>query len=241
VKRALITIAALLVCGAIGSTARAQTPAQTAKFNRYLSRHPGVAQQLAANQGMTNVPSYLASYPGAQNYSSAYQTQYMKNLATYNYYLSTHPGLAANQGMGNVGSYMASYPGQYSYPPTQQLASNPIMALVAPFMSSNPGLQNYGGGYGGVPAYQSPYAATSYASPYGSGAYGSYGSGAYGPSAGAPMSQPWHHRHFGSNSGPAAQFNGQFLGTTSSASHASWAASHPFASAGRHSWWGRNH
>ncbi len=194
-KRALITIAALLLCGAIGSAARAQTPAQAAKFNRYLSKHPGVAEQLAANHGMTNVPSYPAGYPGAQNYSSAYQTQYMKNLATYNNYLNSHPGLAASQGMGYVPAYMARYPG----------------------------LQNYGGGYGGAPAYQSPYAATSYAPrvPYGSGAYGPYGSGSYGPYGGGPMSQAWHHRHF----------NGRRF-SNSGASQA-W-SSHPFASMWRH-------
>jgi hypothetical protein len=211
VKRAIITIAALLLCAAIGS-ARAQTPAQAAKFSRYLSTHPGVAQRLAANQGMTNVPSYLAGYPGAQNYSSAYQAQYMRNLATYQNYLSTHPGLAAQyaggQGLGNVPSYLANpnYPGQYPYPdPTQQLAGNPLMALVAPFMGSSSGPQNYPGGYGGnvAPIYQPSYAGTPYSTPppqwgdndgdeyhhwhhhhFDGDGYGSYGGSAYGPYGG---------------------------------------------------------
>lgn len=201
-KRAFITIAALLMCGAIGSAARAQTPAHAANFNRYLSNHPGVAQQFAANPGTINAPSYMTGYPGAQNYSSAYQTQYMKNLATYQNYLATHPGLAANQGMGNVLPYMANYPGQYPYPdPTQQPAGSPMMALIAPFMSGNPALQNYGGGYGGAPMYQPPYAGNSYPPPeqwgddddgdhhwhhhhFDGDGYGPYGSGGYGPYGG---------------------------------------------------------
>jgi hypothetical protein len=314
VKRAFTTIAALLVCGAIGSAARAQTPAQAAKYSRYLSNHPGVAQRLAANPGLGNVSSYMAGNPGAQNYSGAYQTQYMKNLATYNNYMASHPGLAANQGLGSVGSYMAGnpgaqnyssayqtqymknlatynnymathpglaasqglggvnpymagYPGQYPYP-TQQLASSPIMGLVAPFMSGNPGLQNYGGGYGGnvAPIYQPSYTGASYPppaqwgnngdenrwhhhhhfdgngyGPYSSGAYGPYASGGYGQYGGVPTSQPWHH-HFDRNFGPAGQSNGQrFFGVTPGANRAAWAASHPFASAGHHGWWGHNH
>jgi len=204
VKRAFVTIAALLICGAIGSAARAQTPAQAAKYSRYLSNHPAVA----ANPGLGNVSSYMASYPGASNYSGAYQTQYMKNLATYNNYLATHPGFGANQGFGNsayqtqymknlatynnymathpglaamqgYGSpYLSGYPGQYP----GQLASSPLTGLVAPFMSGYPAAQTYGGGYGSsyFPGYQPSYSGTS-----------------YGPQWGNDDDyRRWHHHHF---------------------------------------------
>lgn len=250
-KRPFSMIAALLICGAIGTAAMAQTPAQFAKYNRYLSNHPGVEQRLAANPALGNVSSYMASSPGAQNYSGAYQTQYMKNLATYNNYMAAHPGLATNQGLGNsayqtqymknlatYNNYMAThpglaasqglsnpyvtgYPGQYPYS-TPQLAGSPLTALVAPFMSRTPAMQNYGGGYGGYGA--APMYSTPYAASYARPM--PYGS-AYGQYAAAPMSRPWRH-HQGS------------LSTTSGASSAL-AASHPFASAAHHSWWAHNH
>jgi hypothetical protein len=254
VKRAIIAFAALLACGAIGSSARAQTPAQVGKFNRYLSNHPGVAQRFAANPGMTNVPSYLTGYPGAQNYSSGYQAQYMKNYAIYQNYLLTHR-LAANQGMGNVPSYMANYPGQYPYPaPTQQLAGSPLMALVAPFMSGYPGVQNYPGGYGGsgAPIYQSPYAGASYPPPAqwgaGDGNYhpwhhhhhfdgdGPYGGGSYGPYAGGG-SGPYGSG--GYNGAPISQAWNQHHFAGNPGVSRAW-SSHPFAFMGRGRW-GRNH
>ncbi len=252
-KRAIIALAALLLSGAIGSAARAQTPAYAANFNRYLSNHPGAARWFATNPGTINAPSYPAGYTGTQNYSGAYQSQYMKNLATYQNYLATHPGFAANSGMGNVSSYMANYPGQYPYPdPTQQLTGSPLTALMAPFMSGYPGMQNYPSGYGGTGAsfYQSPYAGTSYPppaqwgdddegyhrwhhhhhhfdgdgyGPYGGGA-GPYGSGGY---SGTPISQAWNHRYFAGNRGPGPAFNGRrFFGMSSGAGRARWGRNH---------------
>jgi len=234
-------------------------------FNRYLSNHPGLAQRLAAYQGTTAAPSYLTSFPVAQNYSSAYQARYMKNLAKYQNYLATHPGLAANQGIGSV-PYLPGYAGQYPYPdPTQQLASNPIMPLVAPFMPSYPGLQNYPGGYGvnAPPVYQPSYAGSSYPplaqwgdddddyhwhrshhhhfdddcdGPYGGGAYGPYRGGSYGPYGRAPIAQAWNHHHFQRNFGPAAQFNRQQFFRVNTGPNRGW-MTRPFSSMGHHGMW----
>ena len=257
-KRALITLAALLVCGALGSTARAQTPAQVAKFNRYLSTHPATAQRLAASQGLGTASQYTATYPSSaylpstmgsllgQNYSNAYQTQYMKNLATYNNWMNTHPALAA-AGIGpytSVSPYTSGYTGQYPY--TQQLASSPITALVAPFMSGTP-LQNYGGysGYGGYGGAVAPMVTSGMPCPgggYGNGGYGPYASGAYSPYE-AGMPPHWHHHHWDRNFESGGQFsgNGYFAPRNGAARHAAWMASHPYASAARHQWWERNH
>jgi hypothetical protein len=253
VKRALITLAALLVCGALGSTARAQTPAQVAKFNRYLSTHPATAQRLAASQGLGTASQYAATYPSSaylpstmgsllgQNYSSAYQTQYMKNLATYNNWMNTHPALAA-AGIGpytSVSPYTSGYTGQYPY--TQQLASSPITALVAPFMSGTP-LQNYGGygGYGGYSGAVAPMvtSAMPMAYPGSYGAYSPYATGAYPSYAAGSMPPPWHHHHWNRNLASSGQFsgNGFFAPGNGAARHAAWMASHPYASAAHHQW-----
>ncbi len=173
-KRAIVTVAALVVCASLASAAGAQTPAQVAKFNRYLSNHPRVAQQYAANGGTYNAAGYPAGYAGTQNYTNTYSAQYQKNLATYQNYLLTHPGmaqqLAANQANGYGSPYGSYYPGAQTYPgaylnPAQQLTSNPIMATVAPLLGSYPGLQNYLGNYSGTvaPVAQPPYAGGGYA------------------------------------------------------------------------------
>ena len=68
---------------ALASAAGAQTPAQVAKYNRYLSKHPGAAQQYGANGATYNAAGYPGGYAGTQNYANTYSTQYQKNLATY--------------------------------------------------------------------------------------------------------------------------------------------------------------
>lgn len=168
VKRAIVTVAALVLCASLASAASAQTPAQVAKFNRYLSNHPRVAQQFAANGGTYNG----AGYAGMQNYANAYSAQYQKNLATYQNYLLTHPGMAQLGANGYGSPYGSYYPGAQNYPgaypdPTQQITSNPLMAIVAPLMGGSPGLQNYLGNYGGAPApvSQPPYYANGYPMP----------------------------------------------------------------------------
>jgi len=172
VKRAIVTVAALVVCASLASAAGAQTPAQVAKFNRYLSKHPGVAQQFAANGGTYNAAGYPGSYVGMQNYANTYSTQYQKNLATYQNYMLTHPGMAQLAANGYGSPYGSYYPGAQNYPgaypdPTQQLAANPLMAIVAPLLGSSPGLQNYPGNYGGslAPVSQPPYYGGGYPMP----------------------------------------------------------------------------
>jgi hypothetical protein len=205
VKRAIVTVAALVVCASLASVAAAQTPAQVAKFNRYLSKHPGAAQQFAANGGTYNAAGYPGSYSGTQNYANTYSTQYQKNLATYENYMATHPGVAQLAANGYGSPYGSYYPGAQTYPgaypnPMQQLAANPLMAIVAPLMGSSPGLQNYMGNYGGagVPVAQAPYYGGGYPvsqAPYAGsgypmeeppcprgGGYGAYGAGPYGAS-----------------------------------------------------------
>jgi hypothetical protein len=199
VKRAILTVAALVACASLASTAGAQTPAQVAKYNRYLSRHPGVAQQLGAGGGMNNVLAGYAGNSATQNYANSYNAQYQKNLATYQNYLLTHPGVA--QQMGAAGSpYGSYYPGAQYPDPTQQLTSNPLMATVAPLLGGYPGLQNYLGNYTGnvLPVAQPPYAGGAYPvgprasydddedfeGPHchrgGGAGYGAYGAGPYG-------------------------------------------------------------
>jgi len=172
VKRAIVTVAALVLCASLASAAGAQTPAQVAKFNRYLSNHPGVAQQFAANGGTYNAAGYPGSYAGMQNYANTYSTQYQKNLATYQNYMLTHPGMAQLAANGYGSPYGSYYPGAQNYPgaypdPTQQLAANPLMAIVAPLLGSSPGLQNYPGNYGGslAPVSQPPYYGGGYPMP----------------------------------------------------------------------------
>ena len=87
-KRSLSAMAAILLSGALASTAMAQTPTEITNFNRYLDNHPAVAQQLAANPSLANNPQFLGNHPGLQNF------------------LNTHPG---------VSSSLRTTPGQFMY------------------------------------------------------------------------------------------------------------------------------
>ncbi len=213
-KRAIVTVAALVVCASLASAAGAQTPAQVAKYNRYLSKHPGAAQQFAANGGTYNAAGYPGSYAGMQNYANTYNAQYQKNLATYENYMATHPGMAQLAANGYGSPYGSYYPGAQNYlgaypNAAQQLTANPLMAIVAPLLGSSPGLSNYLGNYGGaaVPMSQ-PYAASGYpveapgygaygAGPYGAGGYGagSYGAGNPYWGGGAPYGGHFRYGH----------------------------------------------
>ena len=226
-KRTILTVAALVVCASLASTAGAQTQAQVARYNRYLSKHPGVAQQLAAN-GAVSSP---ASNTTMQNYyANMYNNQYQKNLATYQNYMLTHPGVA--QQMGAAGSPY----GSYYQGAAQPLASNPLMATVAPLLGSYPGLQNYLGNYTGnvLPVSQPPYMGSAYPGapgagyaegayeappcPRGGGAgYGAYGGASpYGNGTAAPYGRfrNGHGHYYG---GSSASFNRQ-----------SWLANHSY-------------
>jgi hypothetical protein len=200
-------VAALVACASLASTAGAQTPAQLARYNRYLSKHPGVAQQLATNGGVNNPAGNAAM----QNYyANMYNNQYQKNLATYQNYMLTHPDVA--QQMAAVGSpYGSYYPGAQPYLAPTQLTSNPLMATVAPLLGSYPGLQNYMGNYTGnvLPVSQPPYMGSAYPGagagyayeeppcPRGGAAgYGAYGgAGPYGYGAAAPPYGRFRYGH----------------------------------------------
>jgi len=259
VKRVIITLTAMALFGALGSAARAQTPAQTAKWNRYMSRHPGVAQQAGVNPLATGVPNYMTNYPGSANSynaaSAAYQAKYQRNLATYQNYMAMHPGmaqqLAAQQGMTNGLPYGASYPGLQNYggyanPMMQQLSSIPIVSSLAPMLGGYGGGGYGGGGYGGgMPAAQMPYAASSY--PYS-------GASSY-PYARAPYAQEegmepefHHHHHWSENPGNGAGYGngyGSAPGMGYQAMHpgarGAFFASHPYAAARHQQRWMRNH
>jgi hypothetical protein len=145
VKRGLITFAALLICGALSSTAGAQTPAQMAKFCRYLSKHPAKTMELAAAQGMDG-PEFLTSYCAAAD-----ETQYSR----FQYFLMTHPEvaqqLADQQAMGGVPPYQGVDPYQSvpPYAPGPSYQSVPPYAAAPPYQSAPP--------YAAAPPYQSAY------------------------------------------------------------------------------------
>jgi hypothetical protein len=144
VKRGLITLAALLICGALSSTAGAQTPAQMAKFCRYLSKHPAKTMELAAAQGMDGT-EFLTSYCASD------ENQYSR----FQYFLMTHPEvaqqLADQQAIGGVPPYQGVDPYQsvppYAAGPSYQ--SVPPYAAAPPYQSVPP--------YAAAPPYQSAY------------------------------------------------------------------------------------
>ncbi len=121
-KRAMITLAAVLMWGAISSTAEAQTPAQMAKFCRYLSKHPATTMELAAANGMDG-PEFLTSYCAA-----AYENQYARLQS----FLMTHPELAQQladeQTLGGVSPYqgVAPYPSAGLRPTRRRCPINPF-------------------------------------------------------------------------------------------------------------------
>jgi hypothetical protein len=152
VKRGLITLAALLICGVLSSTAQAQTPAQMAKFCRYLSKHPAMTMELAAAQGMDG-PEFLTRYCAAAD-----ENQYSR----FQYFLMTHPEvaqqLADQQAMGGVPPYQGVDPYQsvppYA-PPGPSYQSVPSYAAAPPYQSVPP----YAAAppYAVAPPYQSAY------------------------------------------------------------------------------------
>jgi len=146
----MITLAAVFMWGVIGSTVKAQTPTQMAKFCRYLSKHPAVTMELAAAQGMDGF-EFLTSYCAA-----AYENQY----ARLQYFLMTHAGLAQQladeQTLGGVPPYqdVAPYPSVPPYPPAPSYQSVPPYAAAPSNQSVPP--------YGAAPPYQSVYPGQNY-------------------------------------------------------------------------------
>jgi len=239
VKRLFITtFTAMALFGALGSAARAQTATQRAKWNSYLSNRPGATQQFGTNSTASNVPNYMNRYSGTTNgfnpAYAAYQGRYQRDLATYDNYLATHPGIMAQPGMMTGLPYGGSYPGMaYGNPMMQQLSSIPMMQQLSsiPIVSSlAPMLGGYGGYSGGMPMGGMPYAAASY--PYSAPSY------PYAQAGG--MLPPWAHHHHWFNNPYATGSGASGIGYPAMGTHSGFFASHPYAAA-RHARWLRNH
>jgi len=72
-KKAFSIFAAMVLTGAIGSAAMAQSapikPGEVARFDRgYLDEHPEVAGQLAANPKLVDNRKYVSAHPGLKSY-----------------------------------------------------------------------------------------------------------------------------------------------------------------------------
>ncbi len=66
-KKYAITFGALLLVGAMGAVASAQTGYAEGKFERgYLDLHPEVAQQLSRNPGLVDNPEFMANHREAR-------------------------------------------------------------------------------------------------------------------------------------------------------------------------------
>jgi len=73
-KKALTLLSALVFAGAIAAPVMAQnagiTPTEVSNFNRYLDKHPEVAQKLAANPQLVNDPQFMQNHAGLQTFLS---------------------------------------------------------------------------------------------------------------------------------------------------------------------------
>jgi hypothetical protein len=156
-KRSLSAMAAILLVGALASTAMAQTPTEITNFNRYLDNHPAVAQQLAANPSLANNQQFLGNHPGLQNFlnshpgvSSSLRTtpgQFMYREGHYEWAQGGGPVAAApGTASGPVARFDNGYLDQHPEV-AHQLASNPKLADNPQFLATHPGLDSYLAGH----------------------------------------------------------------------------------------------
>jgi hypothetical protein len=262
VRRAIVTLGALLACAALGSAAWAQTPAQMAKYQaqyaknyttyqNYLMTHGGVAP-FSTGQGVGYNP-YLSgyqgqTYPGVGVYPGATQ-QLASNpmMALIAPLLGNYSG-AQNYGAGYGGGIPAYQP---SYAPTSYPGYAATSYPAGPQYGDNDGDEGFEGHrhhhhFDGGGAGYGPYGGGGYGQ-YGSGGYGPYGSGAYGPYNSAGYG-PYAGRGYGPyGPTPVSQALGhhhfnraQFFSANAGAPGRGW-GSRPFASMGGARRWGRNH
>jgi hypothetical protein len=250
VRRAIVTLAALLACAAAGSAAWAQTPAQMAKYQA----------QYAKNY--TTYQNYLMTHGGVAPFSTGQGTAYNPYLSSYQG--QTYPGvgvypgatqqLASNPMMALVAPFLGNYSGAQNYgggyggysgaivPPYQAPYAGAAYP-AGPQYGDNDGDEGFAGHrhhchLGGGGAGYGPYGSGGYG-PYGSGAYGPYNSAGYGPYGGrgygpfgpTPVSQALGHHHFN---------RAQFFSANAGAQGRGW-GSRPFASMGGARRWGRHH
>jgi hypothetical protein len=254
VRRAIVTLGALVACAALGSAAWAQTPAQMAKYQA----------QYAKNY--TTYQNYLMTHNGMPPFSAGQGTAYNPYLSGYQGYPGVYPGatqpLASNPIMALVSPFLGNYSGAQNYAGAYGGYGGAVVPpYQAPYVgAAYPAGPQYGDGdddgfaghrhhhchLGGGGASYGPYGGGGYGQ-YGSGGYAPYGSGAYGPynSAGyvpyggrgygpygaTPVSQALGHHHFNRS---------QFFNANAGGPGRGW-GSRPLALMGGARRWGRHH
>ena len=144
-KKALTVLSALVFAGAMAAPVMAQntviTPTEVNNFNRYLDKHPEVAQKLAANPQLINNSQFMSNHPGLEGF------------------MSKHPGVreelheSPGQFMYREGHYTWSHGSPVSrfdngyldeHPEVaQQLAKDPHLADNPQYLANHPGLDQY--------------------------------------------------------------------------------------------------
>ena len=156
-KKALTLLSALVFAGAIAAPVMAQnagiTPTEVSNFNRYLDKHPEVAQKLAANPQLVNDPQFMQNHAGLQTFLSKHPGvreelhsspgQFMYREGHYEW---NHGGGPVGAGPGIAAGPVARFDNRYldEHPEVaHQLASDPRLADNPQYLATHPGLDTY--------------------------------------------------------------------------------------------------
>jgi hypothetical protein len=182
-KKALTVLSAIVLAGAMVAPAMAQnagiTPTEVTNFNRYLDKHPEVAQKLAANPQLVNNPEFMSNHPGLEGFLSKHPGvreelhespgQFMYREGHYNWshgtpvsrfdngYLDQHPEvaeqLARDPHLVDNPQYLATHPGLDQYFASHPEVRTELQQHPDRFTSREDRYEHYenGGGYYGGP------------------------------------------------------------------------------------------
>ncbi|HKV55619.1 MAG TPA: hypothetical protein VJN94_13370 [Candidatus Binataceae bacterium] len=150
------SIAALVLAGALGGTAMAQSnsgyvpwnnpgPGQVARFdNGYLDEHPEVARQLAANPSLVDNAGYMGNHPGLREYLGNHQWvrtelkdhpyRFMTDEHRYNRWEEGHEG----HPLGATDHYFDQHPEV-----GEQLNKRPWLVDDRHYVDNHPGLHEF--------------------------------------------------------------------------------------------------
>jgi hypothetical protein len=137
----------------ISSAAMAQSTEELGRFNKFLDKHPELAQQLAANPGLADNSQFLSAHPDLQTFLTKHpgvQSQLKTNPGQFLYreghYEWNQGGGPIMAGPGTASGPLARFDEGYldKHPEVaRELAHNPALADNPNFLATHPGLDTY--------------------------------------------------------------------------------------------------
>jgi hypothetical protein len=141
-KKIGIAFGALILIGAMGTAAMAQTDYAVGKFDRgYLDEHPATARELANHPGAVDNPEFMRNHPGLQEYLAAHPEVRRELKHHPQAFMSDewhHDVYGEGRPLASTDRYMDNHPEVAA-----RLAKNPGLIDNPTFISEHPGLHEY--------------------------------------------------------------------------------------------------